>query len=410
MKKKFLVLIAVLLVLTGCGRRNLPVDRPYALEVSLGEASVHAMSGGYSWSWKEGGKTQTAVADAADPREEQDNLPYLNAGVDTELKLSFDKEPAELSVMRWSSADKYSKEEQVEVTDGVLAAPQDENSYIYSVFARWEEGGKCWGTCTYNFRYLAKGVVISAGGGAFSQVAGDLSLPEVLELQAGELFAIEVTNYEDGLMRTCRSQKDMTAILDFFRGNLTTDFEPVTVQPEASYMLRMICINGSQVTVGYGQDTTSAWVLVGDAAYGADYMDFLTLWNGLRAPAVSQSAAAVNNGYVEVSKENPAMKWTGAPLYGHIRAIEENLEYDAVRIVTDPQAEGGYRLENGWADQTMPIADTCEFWVNDTEAQVFGRMNSQRFMQYIQNTQDAPVFEIYAEDGAAIGVCQMYLP
>ena len=92
MKKRSIILVFLLLLvcLAGCGKQEVIPGRPYALEVTYGEKSIHAITGGYAWNWKEGGKVKTVTTDAVDPRAVDQRLTYLATGKGEHLSLDFD--------------------------------------------------------------------------------------------------------------------------------------------------------------------------------------------------------------------------------------------------------------------------------------------------------------------------------
>lgn len=400
MMKKCCVLLAMLLLLTGCGKQA-PIDRPHTLEINYGESSVFAKTNGYSWNWKEGRETVSVTADSEDPRALLGKLPYLNAGDQTQLVLDFAETPQEVEVLRWSSADNYAAAEPVELADLTMEVPQTENSYLYSISALWNEGGKNWGECTYQFLLLPRGVMASQGGADvdFTEVAGDLTLPEVLELEASDLFGVEVKLHQgQGAVKTCRSQKDKTAVLDFLKNNLSEEFQPVQAAPMAEYILRLACVDGRQVTVSYGASGGSAWIFVGDEAYEVQDMPFDSLWEQLGVSAVSP----------EVSQELSEDQWGDDFVYAYVKELGDTVVYDDVRWIDDPEAPSGFRLENGWKDQQKPLAEDCQFWMNK-DAETYDRLSKEGLLARIRMTSYIPLFRLYQKDGVVVAVVQ-YLP
>ena len=62
--KKWCIILVLLLLLTGCGKQDTPVDRPPSLEVGYGDSSIYAQTNAYQWYWKDGRETDSAVVDA----------------------------------------------------------------------------------------------------------------------------------------------------------------------------------------------------------------------------------------------------------------------------------------------------------------------------------------------------------
>ncbi len=410
--KKYCVLLSLLLLLTGCGKQA-PVNRPHTLLVTCGESSVYAKTSGYSWNWKDGRQTESALADMEDPRALLGELPYLNANGQPQLELEFAQMPQQVSVTRWSSADNYATDETVELSDLKLEAPQDENSYLYSILATWSEGGKNWGECVYNFSYLPQGMVVSQGSSdvSFTEVAGDLSLEEVLSLKASDLFGVEIrTQRGEGQAKTCRNLKDKTAVLDFLQANLSADMMPVEAAPAAQHMMRLACVDGRQVTVGFGEAGGTTLVLVGDLVYEGKPMEFDGLWEQLGAAAISQEAADMGNGVLAAADELPIDHWDADIVYGYVRGLEDALIMDEVRLIEDAQAEDGYRLEPGWKNQKKAVAEDCEFWLWDQQNDSYVQITKDSFARKTVNVGYDILMRFYVQDDAVIAVCQQVLP
>ncbi len=412
MMKKICALLTMLLLLTGCGR-NVPVDRPHTMEVVYGESSIFAKTSGYSWNWKQGKDPQSAIADMEDPRALMGELPWLSANGQTEIALEFAQKPQTVEVIRWSSVDDYATSQPVEVTELSLEAPQDENSYLYSISASWKEGGKNWGECTYNFMFLPQGVVASPGGEnlEFTQLAGDLTLAEVLTLKPADLFGVEISwQNAQGQVKTCRNQKDKSAVLDFLQSNLSADFVPVETAPVAEFLMRLACVDGRQVTVGYGASNGTAWVIVGDVVYEAQPMDFASLWEELGATAVSQEVVAMGPGYLAVGEALSEDHWGDDFVYAYVREVSDKVVYDEMRWIDDSEAFNGYRLEPGWKDQEKVLAEDAEFWVLNRDAETYDQMTAEGLDRYLKGLNYNILLRLHLEGDTVAAISQKYVP
>ena len=77
--KKWCIILVLLLLLTGCGKQDTPVDRPPSLEVGYGDSSIYAQTNAYQWYWKDGRETDSAVVDASAMGIGMEKLPYVSA-------------------------------------------------------------------------------------------------------------------------------------------------------------------------------------------------------------------------------------------------------------------------------------------------------------------------------------------
>lgn len=411
MLKKCCVLLMLIFTLTGCGKQKAPVDRPHTMAVVCGESSIFAMTSGYTWNWKEGKEVKSITAGGEDPRTMMNRFPYLNAGGQTEMTLHFAEKPQEVVVSRWSSADNYAAVETLKTDKAVLEVPQDESSYLYSVTATWSEGGKNWGESTYNFCFLPQGMMASQGSAeiVYTEMAGDLTLTEVLQLKPADLFGVEFMNHtEGGEVKICRTVKDKTAVLDFLQGNLSADMSAVETPPSARYLMRLACVDGRQVTIGCGEAGGSVRVFVGTAAYEADGVDFEALWQQVGAASLSQQTAA--SGFMAVAEALPDEDWGLDYAYGYVRGLGEELLYDDIRRIEDSEANQGYRLEPGWKDQQRTLSPDCEYWILDGQGGSYGQVSKERLLHWVMDAGYDILFRIYMEDDRVVAICQEQTP
>lgn len=404
--KKCIVLLLILLLLTGCSRETVPPDRPHSLEVEYGDSGVFAQTSFYEWYWKDHDDTPLTL-EAPDPLTGMDKLPYLNAGRDTQLKLNFAVEPDKLLVERRSDADGYLTSSVETVSDCTLTAPLDDQDHLYTVTAVWlqEKGVESWGSCTYDFRFLAHGVVIS--NTPSMPEYSSLDVYQVAQLDASALMGVEVVNNVDGLTKTCRTQSDKQAILDFLKNNLSTEFVPISVAaPEADYMLRLVCVDGTQLTIGYGSDGAQSWLLVGGAPYEAGQMDMAAMWNALEAGTLSQEAVSSGKNYLAMSDVFPGEHWGTEFVYGYLTKLDSEVVYNEMRWLEDNASPNGFRLENGWTDQSKPVADSCEYWILEDHHEPYCQVSAQDLMSLSTDV----LFRIYTKDGQVVALCEQFLP
>lgn len=406
MKKWSIILafVLILVCLAGCGKQEVIPGRPYALEVTYGETSVYAMTGGYAWNWKEGGKTQTVTTDAVDPRAEVQKLSYLSTGEASNMSLDFVVRPDKLMVEVFSADDGFATGQSVELKELTLPAPLDGKDHLYTVTAQWDEDKHGWGSCTYHFRFLDRVLVSDA---PVVSDTGDLDLPQVLTMDANGFMGIEFTNYVDDAVKTCLSGKDKQALLQFLKDHIPTELTPAeTPMTELMYAMRMVALNGSQLTLSFGTNGSHACVKVGDAVYALQPMDMNTLWAQLNAGSISAAAAATGKNYLDVSETFPMEDWTQECHLGYIQSLENGAAaYDEMRRVDDAQDPRGYRLEKGWSGLSMNVSDDCEFWVLNEDGATYGKVTADGLMQWIENTENDVLFCIYTQDDAIIAIC-----
>lgn len=404
--KKWSIILAFLLILVclaGCGKQEVIPGRPYALEVTYGEKSIHAVTGGYAWNWKEGGKVKTVTTDAVDPRAQEQKLIYLSTGEAENLSLDFAILPDKLMVEVFSAEDGFATAQPVELKNLTLAAPLDGSDHLFSVTAQWEENKHGWGSCTYHFRFLDRALAPSE---PLVSDSGNLSLPKVLSMNANDFMGIEFTNYEDDAVKTCRSGKDKSAILDFLKHNIPAELTPTdAVLAEVMYAMRLVGLDGSQLNLTFGTDGRNACLQVSGAVYPMQPMDLTSLWTALNAGSVSAAAAASGKGYLDVSETDPMADWLTEPLFAYITGMENgSVTYDEMRRFESQDSPTGYRYERGWSDLTMPVAEDCQYWVLDEDG-TYGKVTADGLMQWNDHAENDVLYCIYTGNNAVAAIC-----
>lgn len=401
MKKWSIILAVLLLLLAGCGKQDVILDRPHALEVSYGTDSVFAMTNGYQWNWKDGRNPDAVAVDAANPRAMGQKLPWLSTGTDSTLSLEFAIEPDSLLVEVFTADDNYAAGQYIDASSMSFPAPLDGTDHLYTVTATWEpgKGVDSWGTCTYHFRFLAQAEVKTEP--IEEPDVGDLDILQVLQMDANQFMGMEFMNNVEALSMTCRTGKDKSSILQFLKDNVDTDFtSPMPGAPEALYMIRLVSIDGAQLTVGYGSDGLNHSLLVGGLAYAVDEMDFDSLWSLLNGDTVTH----VSGTSLDRSDVFPGDDWGDDFVYAYLTELGQTASYDEMRWIEDPEDPNGYHLEKGWPDQSMPVSPDCQYWILENDQPPYCRVTAKMLME-----KDA-LYRIYTKDDAIFAICQQYMP
>ena len=408
--KKWCIILAILLLLTGCGKEEIPVDRPPSLEISYGESSVYAQTSAYQWYWKDGRETANATVDAAALGITMDKLPYLNATKDTALQLEFSEEPDRVLIQYYSAADNYSVGKEIDMVGGSTPAPLDGEDHLYTVSAVWLEGDtKNWGSCTYQFLFLAKGGVISSP--IQMEVAADLDLAGLLQLDASQVWGLEFLNNLEGTTRTCRSSEDKTAVLNLLKSGLAANLQPTNeAAPTMEYMMRIVTVSGSQLTVGYAGSGNGGFVEVGGVTYKVGALDMASLWSSLSAGTMSQEAVAAGKSYLEMSDAFPGDSWGSEFVYGYLTQMDQGITYDEMRWLEDAAAPNGFTLEPGWTGQAAALAADCQFWILEDHHAPYCRVTAEDLWQWTQDAEHDVLYRIYTSGGEVIAICPQYLP
>jgi len=408
--KKWCFILALLLLLTGCGKQFVPIDRPHSLKVSYGEEAVYAHTTGYQWYWKDGRETASATVDAVQMGVSLQTLPCLRSSQETALQLEFSKAPDKLLVQRCSAEDQYQTFQEIDVVNNSLPAPSDDGDYRYVISAVWLEGAdSCWGSCTYEVRFSSDGVLVS--NPIQLDVAADLDLKELLQLDASQLLGVEFLNNYEGTTRTCRSGADKEAILRFFQNNLVTDMQHMTgAVPATEYMLRLVTVSGSQVTLAYGGSSSAPCLTVGETSYSVAAMDLKSLWNELGAGAISQEAEASGKNYLDMSNTFPGESWGTSFAYGYLRQMDQSVTYDEMRWLEDAAAPDGFVLEPGWTGQSGTLSADCQFWILEDHHTPYRRVTAEDLWQWTQDAEGDALYRIYTSDGEITAICQQELP
>ena len=407
MKKRSIILAVLLLLLclVGCGKQTVIPGRPHALEVTYGERSIHALTGGYAWNWKDGGKVKTVTADAFDPRAYLSKLTYLNTSEGNSMSFDFAIRPDVLTVEVFSAEDGYAAGEIVELNDLTLPAPLDGNDHLYTVTAKWNEDKRGWGSCTYYFRFLARPLTSAA---PVINDTGDLNLQQVLTMNANDLWGIEFTNYGADAVKTCLSMKDKALLLQFLKDNIPTDLTPSpSTQMDTIFTMRMVTLTGSQLTLTFGTDGRGACMQAEGVLYSLDPLNMNELWNQLNAGSVSAAAAAEGKTYTEMVETRPTENWGSDYVLGYIRDISaEGITYDEMRQFESQDSPTGFRLEKGWPNLTVAAAENCEFWVMEDNGRTYGKVTAEGLLQWNENAGSDVLYCIYTVNDVVIGVCQ----
>ncbi len=408
MKKWCIILAFLLLCLAGCSRQSSILSRPHCLEITYGDRSVFAMTGGYEWNWKDGRKTETAVADTADPRTMGQKLSYLSTGSAQTMELSFSSVPDKFLVEVFSSADGYEAGEYVDAATMSIPAPLDGEDHLYSVTAVWgqEQNPDGWGTCTYHFRFLAEAE--TAAEPMVTPDVGDLEISQILQMQANDFMGMEVVNNKEGISKTFRTGRDKSTILQFLKDNVTTDFStPMSGAPKALYQIRLVAMDGSQLTVSYGSDGLNHSLLAGGMAYAVEEMDFDRLWALLGGFNVTENASTYHLG---TSEEFPGEDWGTDFVHGYITELGATVTYDGMQWFESDDAPSGYRLEKGWPDQSIPVSADCEYWILENHQSPYCKVSAENLMAWTKNAQDDVLYRIYTKEDAVIAICEQYVP
>ena len=410
MKKWWIILAALLLLMTGCSKASAPIDRPPSLEVTYGDTAIYGQTTAYQWYWKDGRETANATVDAAAMGITPDRLPVLQATQRTAIQLNFSEQPDRVIIQVYSAEDNYTEPREVDMVGGSTPAPLDGKNHIYAVSAVWMEGAsKFWGSCTYQFHFLAGGTM---GDNAIEmEVAADLDLQGLLQLDHNQVLGIEFLNNMEGTIRTCRNTADKSAILSTLRSNLTAELQPWQGDvPVMQYMMRVVAADGNQLTVGYSSNGSVGCLEVGGKTYVTDLLDMETLWNSLQAGVLSQGAAASGKNYLEMSNEFPGEEWGNEFAYGYLKSLDQTVAYDEMRWIVDAEAPNGYVLENGWPDQSGTMAETCEFWILEDHQAPYCRVTAEELMSRDQDAEKDVLYRIYTANGEVIAICEQYAP
>lgn len=405
MKKWSLILVflLVLVCLAGCGKQEVIPGRPHALEVTYGEKSIHAITGGYAWNWKEGGKVKTVTADALDPRTFEMNVPCFCTGASGTLALDFAILPDSLTVELFSAKDSYTAGTYTELSELTMPAPLDGEDHLYTVTAQWDEDSRGWGSCTYYFRFLAQTELSEA---PLMEDSGDLDLPKALSLDASGFMGIEFANFAENTVKTCLSKKDKAAIVDFLDAELPAELTP-SEKPmtQTMYTMRLVALDGGQLTISFGTDGSNACMQAGGVVYQLGPMDMTALWQQLNAGSVSAAAAASGKGYQDVSTTFPMADWLSEPIFAYITDLSNgSVTYDEMRQFESQDSPTGYRYERGWSNLSKSAAADCQYWLLDDDG-TYGKVSADALAQWIEHTEDDVLFCIYTSGDAITAIC-----
>lgn len=397
--KKWCFFLIVLLLLTGCGKQDIPAS-PYALEVEYGDSGVPAMLGGYSWRSQSGG----AETKELDPLEILSDIPYVNETGAKKINLLFDDDPDSLQISWRSSADGYKALTAMEKSKTSFAAPTDGASYLYLVEAQWNGKDGMGGACRYWFRYLP-----AEATGDQSQ---EMSLYRLVKLEAKDLFGVEFHNNLDGLRKTCTAEADRAAILDYLKEHLATNFVRIEMpEEEADYVLRLAVTQGEQLTLGYGGEGQGAWIMLGGVPYEAEVMDLYSLWEGLETESVAMEVSELTDQYLAVSETDPVAEVEGAALHlGLLQSMDaEQVIIRAMTWIDDENEPNGYRLEEGDL-YTYALSPDCQFWILDGHNGPWGQVTGEALQQWQQESGYPLLFQLQELNGEILRIYEKFVP
>lgn len=400
--KKWCCFLLVLLLLAGCGKTTSPVSvkEPYELEVEYGDSGVEAMKMNYAW-YSSDFELQ---GQPVDPMELLSEIPFVNETGDKKLTLLFAEEPDDLEISYRTSADGYSQSTQVDNPKRKLDAPTDGCSYLYEVKAVWSQTEKApgWGTCYYYFRYLP----VDATG----EQKQEMDLYRLVQMEATDLFGVEFFNNLDDQKKTCMSAADRQAILDYLKAYLSTSFVQIEMPDEqADYVLRMAVTQGDQVTLSYGGEGQSTWIMLGGIPYEAGVMDLYTLWEQMEAEAVPLSETTEQD-YLAISETAPLEGQEGTVHLGYLQSLGDgSVIVKTVNWIEDANEPNGYRLEEGNLS-TWTIAADCQYWILDNHAGPLGQVEQERLWQWSQMSGFDVLFCLHEAQGEILAIYERYIP
>ena len=402
--KKWILILCFLLLFTACGKQE-AVSSPYDLEIEYGDSGVLAEKGTFLWEWnKEDGTVSSAEKAVEEPFTRLSEIPYINESKDKSFNLLFQVEPDSLEICYWTSADGYKQAVEVEKPKTKLTAPKDGAGYLYKVTAQWERDEKslCGGSCAYYFRFLPEGST-----GDQSQ---EMTLYRMVQLRPADLFGVVFINNLDGQQRTCTSTADRTAILDYLKTYLTTNFVPIDVpSAEADYVLRLAVTDGTQLTLAYGGEGQNTWIMLGGVPYEAEVMDLYSLWKSMEAQPVLLDDGSEDQ-YLQVSEEFPGADWGEEFAYGYLRQLDTEAVYDEIFWIEDAEQPNGYALDRGDLGRTLPVAGDCEYWILKNHAEPWCQVEQADLWQWAETTGWDVLFRLYTKDGQIIAICEQYVP
>lgn len=395
--------LAVLLALTGCQKKTPPAasNTPWALEVEYGDSGVTAETFSYHWVYQ----GQTKSSEGTDLLAQLSSIPFVNKSKTGSIRLNFSVEPDSCAVTCYTNADGYREAVDVPVSgNDTLTVPLEAGSYLFCVSAAWNETetAEAWGSATYYFRYLPAGDT--------GEQTGEISLYRIAKLTPDELFGVEVFHNGLNQQKTCRTTEDKGKILDFLKAHLSTDFTQVlTPTLEAEFVLRLALTDGSQLTLGYIPLDDSACLLLGGVPYEASPMELSTLWDSLRAEAVSLREATPED-TLETSETDPGEALGENYVHGYLRALDSQVTLDQMTWIDDPDEPNGYRLETGETGKTYPLAEDCAFWILQEHHSPFCRVAATTLWDWAQTTGWDVLFRFYLKNGEIIAIVEQYRP
>lgn len=371
MKRLFPIFLCILL-LTACSKAPAETES-CSLEVEYGESGITAY-----------------VGDAADP----EDIPFLNAARPTEIHLQFGSPPDSFTVHYATDTDGYTSFTEAVIPGTILPAPFDGASYLFQITARWKSGE----TRTFQFRFLPE-----AGS---APEASPLLIPQ---LTPADLFGIVVVSNVHQAEKTCRSTADVQRILDFLNQNLATDFRQAKVPSlETAYVLRLAMTDGSQLTLGYIPGGQEAWLLIGGVPYETVPMDLDSLWDSLQTEAVPFETLPEGD-YLQITEQYPDADWGDTIRYGYVSVLHDDVTFDEILWLPDPDSPNGFRLEVGETALSLPLAETCQFWYLADHHSPCCQVEKSNFLMYLETAQTV-LFRLYLKEGKVTAICEQFLP
>ena len=403
MKRILAALSALVILLCGCSSQEpMLSETPWDLTVEYGESGADCSAWGWNWAWRDGDRIAESNTEITEPRQRLSSIPYLNKGPANTMQLVFAQTPDRVQIRYWTADDGYAEPTAVEADGLTLPVPKDDRSYLYEVLASWQEheDALCWGKGIYYFRWLPAGA---------TGESSDLSLYRVLQLEPKDLFGVEVINQTLTARKICRNPSDVGKILDYLKGNLTTDFvQSQLPDTETEFVLRLAATNGSQLTLGYASDGDRAWILLGGIPYEASPLDLRSLWNSLETPAVYEEESQWES--LRTEEQYPESEWRGTPVYGYLRSLGDGTVFDEVLWISDEAEPNGYRLEAGTPNQTLPLAADCQFWILQRHWSPCLQVERNQLQQWNTEAGFDVLYRLYVENGEITVICEQYLP
>lgn len=136
---KYFLLVALLILLTGCSNSPLAGEAPPTLQITVANESYEAKLGTYCW----GNKCE----DAVEPMALVETFIQVVAGESVELKMN-KPTPSEVQLTELTADNKTMP---IKIEQQHFVAPLKPGTYYYSYSAWWQEGDQTQGDAHYAF-------------------------------------------------------------------------------------------------------------------------------------------------------------------------------------------------------------------------------------------------------------------